>query len=141
MFNSKNVITVAKNLPDMLPTYRTDLGISYLPLSHIAERLLGHFIKLYSGYVTVFADSLEDMPYNLRQSGPTIMFGTPRVFEKFYARISIAIKDASLFQKTIYNWALSVGKNYTESKDQGRKPNLWLKLNRILAHFLLYSKI
>ena len=141
MFNSKNVITVAKNLPDMLPTYRTDLGISYLPLSHIAERLLGHFIKLYSGYVTVFADSLEDMPYNLRQSGPTIMFGTPRVFEKFYARISIAIKDASLFQKTIYNWALSVGKNYTELKDQGRKPSLWLKLNRILAHFLVYRKI
>ena len=141
MFNSKNVITVAKNLPDMLPTYRTDLGISYLPLSHIAERLLGHFIKLYSGYVTVFADSLEDMPYNLRQSGPTIMFGTPRVFEKFYARISIAIKDASLFQKTIYNWALSVGKNYSELKDQGKKPNLWLKLNRILAHFLVYRKI
>lgn len=141
MFNSKNVITVAKNLPDMLPTYRTDLGISYLPLSHIAERLLGHFIKLYSGYVTVFADSLEDMPYNLRQTGPTIMFGTPRVFEKFYARISIAIKDASLFQKTIYNWALGVGKNYTELKDQGGKPNLWLKLNKILAHFLVYRKI
>jgi len=141
MFNSKNVITVAKNLPEMLPTYRTDLGISYLPLSHIAERLLGHFIKLYSGYVTVFADSLEDMPYNLRQTGPTIMFGTPRVFEKFYARISIAIKDASLFQKTIYNWALGVGKNYTELKDQGGKPNLWLKLNKILAHFLVYRKI
>ena len=46
--------------------------------------LLGHFIKLYSGYVTVYADSIEDMPYNLRQTGPTVMFGTPRVFEKFY---------------------------------------------------------
>ena len=81
MFNSNNVISVAKSLPDLLPTYRNDLGIWYLPLSHIAERLLGHFIKLYSGYVTVYADSLEDMPYNLRQTGPTVMFGTPRVFE------------------------------------------------------------
>ena len=141
MFNSHNVISVAKNLPDMLPTDRSDLGISYLPLSHIAERLLGHFIKLYSGYVTVFADSLEDMPYNLRQTGPTIMFGTPRVFEKFYARISIAMKDATLLQKTIYDWALKVGKKYTELKDKGLQPSLLLKFNRLLAHFLVYRKI
>jgi long-chain acyl-CoA synthetase len=141
MFNSHNVISVAKNLPDMLPTDRSDLGISYLPLSHIAERLLGHFIKLYSGYVTVFADSMEDMPYNLRQTGPTIMFGTPRVFEKFYARISIAMKDATLLQKTIYDWALKVGKKYTELKDKGLQPSLLLKFNRLLAHFLVYRKI
>ena len=141
MFNSHNVISVAKHLPDMLPTDRSDLGISYLPLSHIAERLLGHFIKLYSGYVTVFADSLEDMPYNLRQTGPTIMFGTPRVFEKFYARISIAMKDATLLQKTIYDWALKVGKKYTELKDKGLQPSLLLKFNRFLAHFLVYRKI
>ena len=141
MFNSNNVISVAKSLPDLLPTYRNDLGISYLPLSHIAERLLGHFIKLYSGYVTVYADSLEDMPYNLRQTGPTVMFGTPRVFEKFYAKISIAIKGATTFQKTIYNWALSVGKKYSELKDEGKEPSLWIKLNRLLAHFLVFRKI
>ena len=141
MFNSTNVISVAKNLPDLLPTYRNDLGISYLPLSHIAERLLGHFIKLYSGYVTVYADSLEDMPYNLRQTGPTVMFGTPRVFEKFYAKISIAIKGATTFQKRIYNWALSVGKKYSELKDEGKEPSIWIKLNRLLAHFLVFRKI
>jgi long-chain acyl-CoA synthetase len=141
MFNSNNVISVAKSLPDLLPTYRNDLGISYLPLSHIAERLLGHFIKLYSGYVTVYADSLEDMPYNLRQTGPTVMFGTPRVFEKFYAKISIAIKGATTFQKTIYNWAISIGKKYSELKDDGKEPSLWIKLNRLLAHFLVFRKI
>tara|TARA_B100001175_G_scaffold64207_1_gene52371 strand:- start:7601 stop:9430 length:1830 start_codon:yes stop_codon:yes gene_type:complete len=141
MFNSNNVISVAKSLPDLLPTYRNDLGISYLPLSHIAERLLGHFIKLYSGYVTVYADSLEDLPYNLRQTGPTVMFGTPRIFEKFYAKISIAIKGATAFQKTIYNWAISVGKKYSELKDEGRNPNFWIRLNRLLAHFLVFRKI
>jgi long-chain acyl-CoA synthetase len=141
MFNSNNVISVVKNFPDLLPTYRNDLGISYLPLSHIAERLLGHFIKLYSGFVTVYADSLEDMPYNLRQTGPTVMFGTPRVFEKFYAKISIAIKGATTFQKTIYNWAISVGKKYSELKDAGKEPSLWIKLNRLLAHFLIFRKI
>ena len=69
------------------------------------------------------------------------MFGTPRVFEKFYAKISIAIKDATLFQQKIYNWAISTGKKYSELKDQGKKPNAWIKLNRLLAHFLVYRKI
>ena len=72
--------------------------------------------------MTVFAESLEDMPANLIQSGPTIMFGTPRVFEKYYARISSGIKDATWFQKKIYHWAVRVGKSYIELKDEGESP-------------------
>ena len=117
------------------------MSIAYLPLSHIAERDLGHFMKLYSGNVTVFAESLEDMPVNLIQSGPTIMFGTPRVFEKYYARISSGIKDATWFQKKIYHWAVKVGKSYIELKDEGESPTLYLQIKYTVAHFLTFQKI
>ncbi len=141
MISSYNVISVIKHLQSLFDISRDDMSIAYLPLAHIAERDLGHFVKLYSGYATVFAESLEDMPANLRQSGPTVMFGTPRVFEKFYARISTGIKDATWVQKKIYNWAVNVGKKYVEKKDKNQSISLFLKMKHALAHFLIFQKI
>ena len=88
VITNANVISSIKHLPKILDISQKDLTIAYLPLAHIAERLLGHFLKLVCGNQTAFAESIEDMPNNVRQVGPSIMFGTPRVFEKFYAKIA-----------------------------------------------------
>ncbi|MBH10636.1 MAG: hypothetical protein CMG74_09860 [Candidatus Marinimicrobia bacterium] len=141
IINSNNVLAVAKHLPKMYGIKKDDMSIAYLPLSHIAERDLGHFLKLYSRNVTVFAEGLDEMPANLKQTGPTILFGTPRVFEKFYAKIISAINDATWFQKKIYNWSISVGKDYFISNDGKNKPSLFLKFKRKIAHFLIFQKI
>ena len=141
IINSKNALAVLKHLPALYGISENDMSIAYLPLSHIAERDLGHFIKLYTRNVTVFAESIEDMPANLKQSGPTIMFGTPRVFEKFYSKISSGIKDATCFQKKIYYWAIKIGRSYNESKDVGKNPTLYLKIEYAIAHFLIFQKI
>ena len=57
----------------MLDIRKEDISLAYLPLAHIAERLLGHFLKLVYGNETAFAESIEDMPDNTRQVGPTQM--------------------------------------------------------------------
>jgi len=141
MINSRNVLAVVKHLPTIYGISEKDTSIAYLPLSHIAERDLGHFMKLCSGNITIFAESIEDMAANLRQTGPTIMFGTPRVFEKFYARISSGVKDATWLQKTIFNWAIEVGKQYTHNNDKEISHSLFLKLKHAIAHFLIFEKI
>ena len=141
MINSRNVLAVVKHLPTIYGISENDTSIAYLPLSHIAERDLGHFMKLCSGNITIFAESIEDMAANLRQTGPTIMFGTPRVFEKFYARIISGVKDATWLQKTIFNWAIEIGKQYTYKKDDGESPSLYLKGKYAIAHFLIFQKI
>lgn len=141
MINNRNVLAVIKHLKPMYQMTREDMSIAYLPLAHIAERDLGHFMKLYIGNITVFAESMEDMPANLRQTGPTVMFGTPRVFEKFYARITTGIKDATLIQKTIYEWALKVGQLFSETKDENKSISFILWIKHKMAHFFIFKKI
>jgi long-chain acyl-CoA synthetase len=141
MINSRNVLAVVKHLKTMYGMSREDISIAYLPLAHIAERDLGHFMKLYIGNETIFAESLEDMPANLRQTGPTVMFGTPRVFEKFYARIATGIKDATSIQRILYKWALKVGQLFVETKDAGKSPSPFLWLKHKIAHFFIFRKI
>ena len=138
VISNSNVISSIEHLPEMLNISQNDLTIAYLPLAHIAERLLGHFLKLVYGNQTAFAESIEDMPNNVRQVGPSIFFGTPRVFEKFYAKIATATSDATSFQKKIYHWAISIGKEISISDGSN---SFFLKSKGWLAKFLIYNKI
>lgn len=141
MITSRNVISIIQHLPKMIKVKPDDISVAYLPLAHIAERLLGHFIKLAYGSETAFAESMEDMPMNIRQTGPTVLFGTPRVFEKFFARISTGMKDATRFQRSVYNWALKVGKDIAAAKTDNAKIGGWLQVKGSLARFFIHDKI
>ena len=138
VITNANVISSIKHLPKILDISQKDLTIAYLPLAHIAERLLGHFLKLVCGNQTAFAESIEDMPNNVRQVGPSIMFGTPRVFEKFYAKIATGIADATWFQKKIYYWSIDIGKEISKSKGSN---SFFLKIKEFVAKYLIYNKI
>ena len=56
---------------------------SYLPLSHIAERVLVEMGSLYSGGLVSFAESLDTFPEDLANTQPTVFLGVPRIWGKF----------------------------------------------------------
>ena len=57
--------------------------LSYLPLSHVAERTLVEHGQLASGMHVYFAESLETFAEDLRRARPTIFFSVPRLWVKF----------------------------------------------------------
>ena len=60
-----------------------EVFFSYLPLCHIAERLLVQMGSLYSGGRVYFAESLDTFPANLAEASPTVFLGVPRIWTKF----------------------------------------------------------
>ena len=62
-----------------------DLSLSYLPLSHVAERIFTTWFNAAAGTQVNFAESIETVPQNLREVQPTILFGVPRIWEKLLA--------------------------------------------------------
>src|SRR5438105_756936 len=61
--------------------------ISYLPLSHIFERLIGEWAAIFLGAEVWFAESIEKLVGNLKECRPTFFIGVPRVYEKFYTGV------------------------------------------------------
>jgi long-subunit acyl-CoA synthetase (AMP-forming) len=61
----------------------TDRFFSYLPLSHIAERMLIEMGSLVSGGTIHFAESLDTFVDNLNTCSPTIFLAVPRIWTKF----------------------------------------------------------
>lgn len=141
MYTSQNIISCARELPKAIGVTREDFYVCFLPMAHIAERLVGHFIRFFTGHPVAFAESIEDMPQNIRQTGPTVVFGTPRVWEKFYARIMTGIGDATWIQKNIYHWAIGVGKIISDKKIADESQSIWLRIKGWLAHLLILQKI
>lgn len=60
---------------------------SYLPMSHIAERMGIEMIAIYDGGTLSFAESLELFPKNLMDTQPTTFFAVPRIWGKFKEKI------------------------------------------------------
>jgi acyl-CoA synthetase (AMP-forming)/AMP-acid ligase II len=69
-----------------------DIIISYLPLSHIAAQQLDMYMPAITGCQVYFAspDALKgSLAGTLKEVRPTVFFGVPRVWEKFYGKKNV----------------------------------------------------
>ncbi|MFZ5723376.1 MAG: AMP-binding protein [Pseudomonadota bacterium] len=64
-----------------------DRLISYLPLSHVAERVAVEGAMLYNGMRVFFAESLETFGQDIQRARPTVFFAVPRIWSKFYQKV------------------------------------------------------
>jgi long-chain acyl-CoA synthetase len=86
-----------------------DRLLSYLPLSHVFERMAGHFMPLSVGATIAYAESIDKIQENLLEIKPTVMTSVPLLFEKVYARIQSQINEGTPLRRKIFDWAVKVG--------------------------------
>jgi long-chain acyl-CoA synthetase len=91
-----------------------DECMCFLPLCHIAERMGGEYFSLYTGAKLNFVENPETVPENVREIAPTVFTAVPRVWEKFYSGVMIALKEASHLQQAAYAWAIGVGQRVAD---------------------------
>jgi long-chain acyl-CoA synthetase len=115
--------------------------IAFLPLCHIAERMIGGYIPIMRRSVTNFVENPETVFANLREVQPQVFFAVPRVWEKIYSQVMITLSEAGRLQKLAYAWAVGVGGRVAESEAKGASPGAWLGLQRALANFLVLDNV
>ncbi|HEK86751.1 MAG TPA: long-chain fatty acid--CoA ligase [Candidatus Aminicenantes bacterium] len=135
-----NFISNVKTCVAMFDISFRDTVLSFLPLSHVLERMV-MFAYLYAGATIGFAESVETVAQNLLEIRPHIMVSVPRVFEKIYARVMESVLSSSPLKRRVFFWAQKVGKKYGQKKLAGEKIPISLKIKRSLAHKLVFSQI
>jgi long-chain acyl-CoA synthetase len=83
MLTHGNVMANIEHITRVVHIDEHDRFLSFLPLSHIAERTVSDFAQVVSGGETWFAQSLASLPEDLQSCRPTVFFAVPRVWEKF----------------------------------------------------------
>ncbi|MCX7974969.1 MAG: long-chain fatty acid--CoA ligase [Candidatus Aminicenantes bacterium] len=140
MLMHSNFISNIKSCSSIIPFSSEDTVLSFLPLSHVLERMV-MFTYLYKACTIAFAESIEAVAQNLLEIRPHIMVSVPRVFEKIYARVMENVLSESSLKRKIFFWALKVGKDYARRQLNRRPISQYLKLKRSIAHKLVFSKI
>lgn len=98
-----------------------DRLLSYLPLSHIAERVTSHIGQIASGGETWFAQSLATVPEDLRACRPTIFFAVPRVWQKFHDAIVDKIAESPKPIRLALERYVALGKASVEASEAGHE--------------------
>jgi long-chain acyl-CoA synthetase len=141
MHSNRSVTHQMRHANDLFPSTDAEERLVFLPLCHVAERIGGYYISLALGSVMNFAESPETVPDNLREVQPTAFLGVPRIWEKFYSGVTIALKDATPFQNWMYRHALAVGYRLTDCKLAGDTPSVSLRLANKAAYWLVFRNI
>jgi len=137
MLTHGNVMEFLKGASQVIPQYDTDEIVSYLPLCHVAERLMSVFLPLNSGATVNFAESVDTVSTDMREILPTFFLAVPRIWEKMMAGVFIKMKDASWLKRKTYQVCLPVGRRMAEARLSDDNIPLGLKIRYGLAYLLL----
>lgn len=140
MLSHSNFISNIKAAATILEFSDKDYVLSFLPLSHVLERMVT-FTYLYKGCSIGYAESIETVADNLLEIKPHIMVSVPRVFEKIYAKVMDNVLASSSLKRKIFFWAVKVGRDFGERKLLGQPIPGSLRFKQNLAHKLVFSKI
>jgi len=116
-----------------------DITISFLPLSHILQRVVDLFSHLH-GVTLAYAESLETLGENLREVRPTHITAVPRVYEKIHGRIHEGVQKGAPLKRRLFTWAVGVGRRFREAEASGSVP-VGLSLEHFVADALVFGKI
>lgn len=141
MHANRSVTHQMRHANDFISAREDEDRLIFLPLCHVAERVAGYYISVALGSVMNFAESPETVPDNLREVQPTVFFAVPRIWEKFYSAITIALKDATPLQQWVYRRAIKVGYRMVDCRIEGRAPPLSLRIANGIAYRLAFRNI
>ncbi|MCP5264980.1 MAG: long-chain fatty acid--CoA ligase [Burkholderiaceae bacterium] len=138
MITHRNLCYVMEHYAPELAQGEDDDKMAFLPLCHVAERMFGQFLSLQFGARLNYVENPETVAENVREIAPTVMLAVPRVWEKFYSAIQIAVREATPLQRRAYAFALAIGYRVADLRLAGRPvPALLALANRLLRFFVL----
>lgn len=132
-----NVLSIHK----LMKFQSDDRCLSFLPLSHVLERMGGFYTMLHAGVGIAYAARMDSVPVDVLEIKPTIMVSVPRLYEKIYAKAAALSAGAGFPKKNIFFWARDVGIRCAELETSGQTVGGMLAVQRTIADKLVFGKL
>jgi long-chain acyl-CoA synthetase len=140
MITHANLIAATQSASAQFSVTAHDEVLSYLPLCHIAERLISVINAVGVGYTVNFGEGGESFVTDLQEVQPTFFLGVPRVWEKSMAGVEIRMADASRIKRSIYRSQMKRGAKLAQARMQGGL-GVGGKIGYFIGWLLLYRSV
>lgn len=141
MLNHRGILANVEACAEHFPVGPEDQCLSFLPLSHVFERIDGYYLMLLKGATIAYAENIESVPTNLQEIGPTLAISVPRLFEKMYARVMDRVLSGPWLKKQIFFTALGICRKFLHEQQAGRQPSGALTAAARLAREKIFAKL
>lgn len=119
-----------------------DQFLSFLPLSHITERVGGYYLPLRAGACIVYSQGLSHIGEEITTTvRPHIMLCVPRIFENIYDKFKDSLAKMEPDMRRKVEWGLKIGTEAAQRRSDGKGLGLMLGIQYALASKLILPKI
>ncbi|MHB2148278.1 AMP-dependent synthetase/ligase [Calditrichota bacterium LG25] len=140
MLTQRNFFSQFKALDPLFNFSENDIELCFLPLSHAYQKSSTHWTQSH-GVTVYYCENPREVLDCFKEVRPTFMVGVPRLYEKMYAKVFATLENASDFKRSLFEWALEVGKEYQYKAFKKENISPYLRLKHTLARKLVLNKI
>jgi long-chain acyl-CoA synthetase len=115
--------------------------LCHLPLCHVYGRTSDYHAQMAMGGEITFAESYEKMPQNLLEVRPQLICSIPRLYEKTYEAVNMAVTRMTPLQQRMFRWAKGVGDRMVQAMSTGKRMPLLVALQMPIATRLVFDRI
>ena len=141
MLSQRNMVFEGETIGRQFDANEDDCTLSFLPLSHVAERLQGQIVALRKAYAVNIGEGVPTVSRDLLMVQPTILVCVPRVWEKMKAGIEDALESAPDLRRKIFTWARDIGRTAFSYRNAGRPVPFLIRLQEYAAQTMVYDKL
>jgi long-chain acyl-CoA synthetase len=136
-----NFLSNCRSCLELLPLGEDDLAFSFLPLSHVFERMASYYFTVFIGGTIAYAENMDSLQRNLREVRPTYLCSAPRFFEKMHVGIMNTVAQSPALRQYLFNRSLAIAKRYIEEKLNRIDVDALTHLQYQLAKAFIFSKV
>ncbi len=141
MLSHYNYLSMANALIQIDPIAEGDDYVSFLPFAWIVEQVFALAVPLLTGMVINFPESSETAMSDLKEIGPHMMLGAPRIWEGVQSQIWVKMNESYGFNRWAYKKMMATGAKAAQYRMAGKKMPLGLALAYRWAHFALFRPL
>ncbi|MEX2467641.1 MAG: long-chain fatty acid--CoA ligase [Gemmatimonadota bacterium] len=136
MLTHNNIASNVRASRMVLEVTELDNTVSFLPLSHILQRMCD-YLFMWVGCRIAYPRDIHTLVDDLKVIRPTVVVSVPRIYEKIYN----GIMSARGIKKLLVGWACGVADRAVDERLAGRPITGLLALQYRLADRLVFSKV
>lgn len=135
MLTHANIVSNVKSVLAIVPVGPEVTAVSFLPLSHIFERMVTYVYQA-AGTPVWYADATEHLPQILPEVRPHFFTAVPRILERMYERLLEERNASGVLKQKILDWAIRLGERFPYSGERGMPVDYFFK--RLIADVLIF---
>jgi long-chain acyl-CoA synthetase len=141
MLSHANMVFMGRSLMAIDPLDADDRHVSVLPLAWIGEQMVAVACGLQAGFTTSFAEEAATARADLREIGPSVMFGPPRIWEDMVSGVQVRLGDAGWAKRESFDMAYGLGERVADLEMRGERPGVGLRAAAAAADALVLRRV